>query len=157
MPKNKTWKTEVFIVPNSLRPLDAPSDDSGVRMDYYGIPHNYKELSVEVWVSNEESENWSCHQIPAKLKKGLGIKDGYFPTFLPVSHFDGKKEGDTVTYELPNGDKLELKLAQEKYRYRNRGDFATCLYALKKNYVDNNSQEWWDGVFAKEEARTVAV
>ena len=146
----RTIDCEVFIVPNSIMCID----DKFATHPFHtqkalGIDHLYgtdfSEPCVQVWMTNkgmetEEikgSENWQDHSTPY----GVFSNEIYFPNRLPVSLFEGKKEGDTIILTCndvkENSDEeivpstgtviLRIKLAQQKYRYRNFGTFEKCL------------------------------
>lgn len=92
------------------------------------------EKFVEVWFATpgNKQSNWFDHGI-----------DGYdclknwelVTNRLPASVFEGHKEGDVVTLELPVESedyqrkfiKVALTLSQRKYRYRDFGDFEEVV------------------------------
>jgi hypothetical protein len=102
-----------------------------------------------VWfvTPGSEDSNWYCHTI-----NGYEELKGWKPIseYLPKSLFEGHKEGDCITINLPihkwlENDKYELigcdryyleasatikvqlQLAQQKYRYRRFGNFEDVL------------------------------
>jgi hypothetical protein len=118
--------------------------------DEYRKNHDFKNESwVQVWFATPGSEdsNWYCHTI-----NGYSELKGWKPIseYLPKSLFEGHKEGDCITINLPvhkwlEKDKCELigcdgiyveasatikvqiQLAQQKYRYRRFGNFEDVL------------------------------
>lgn len=104
----------------------------------------YEEKWVQVWycTPNSSNTNWYDHLID-----GYTELEGWEPVsqYLPKSLFEGKKEGDVVTFTLPicrkawrarvdlearieyNDIKVSLTLCQTKYRYRNFGNFEDVL------------------------------
>lgn len=129
-----TVKGIVFIVPNSLRGVKNVFNPEQIEGKVKTISEKTgKEYDpqttvlVEVWAADDQCDNWSCHY---KRVDGEEIK---FPTYLPVDLFEGKKEGDTVTFKWGKYD-IELTLNQLDYRYRSFGAFEKVLDDLIDQY-----------------------
>lgn len=78
------------------------------------------------------SDNWEYHRHP-KLPAYCR-----FPDRLPISLFDGKKEGDEITFNVCKkhtkdglGIPVFLRLNQRDYYHRSPGNFETALQQLK--------------------------
>lgn len=96
---------------------------------------------MQVWLCNEDSDNIVCHgafvEIPGENDN---VRDIWFPQheYFLSKLFKDKKEGDVVSMEIPvvlAGEfdeighgldatlHLNIKLSQQKYRYRGHGTF----------------------------------
>ena len=118
----------------------------------YRKTHDFKNESwIQIWyvTPKEEDSNWCAHTIDGyeELKGWRPISE-----YLPKTLFAGHKEGDCITIDIPiekllNKDerkeidlicncdscqleatiKVQLQLAQSKYRYRRFGTFEDVL------------------------------
>lgn len=146
---------DVFIIPNrSISIKDALFNDTKhlmsrtFSMNYDTSPNEETDLFVEVWVTTpgNDNSNWIDHYVDPlweeiSKKEMLDGKSQWrlAATRLPKAIFDGYKEGDVVTVNLPitrwteNGTienawiKVSLCLAQTKYRYKDFGKFEEVL------------------------------
>ena len=156
MMKNQSLLTgDIFVIPNRAF---VPSLDEGFTtptfmMDINCIYYSNSDLNVnkiksedtrfiECWFCNEYNENWRDHGIRG-LELGIEDKDEPWrlsSNMVPEWIFDGKKEGDVVTFNMPverrdhergilerSTIKLSMVLNQSKYRYRNFGKFEEVL------------------------------
>ena len=159
MKTNEFIRADVFIIPNASFKYEGSLEQkegcgTGIVNDlntmwHVALPKELRENKefknedwIEVWYvtpGNDES-NWGSHHID-----GYSELKGWKPRtdYLPKSLFEGKKEGDCITFDLPivkelddnNCDyayayaiiKIQLCLAQTKYRYRNFGTFEEVL------------------------------
>ncbi len=119
-------KGDVFIIPN-------PAYVCGERLRYHG---NYGTeggplVSVETWVMSHRCGNWSRH--------AKNIDDA-----LPAQLFLGKKEGDSVIFDL-KGREIKLVCRQLSYKFNQLGPFENALEKMTRNpthlmdvtYADN--------------------
>lgn len=160
MKTNEMIKSNIFIIPNpSIKvATEQPKSNFGFWAELESIWNNivytdnivnsdkkfYDEEWVQVWYCTPGSSdtNWYDHLID-----GYTELEGWEPIsqYLPKSLFEGKKEGDVVTFTLPicrkawrarldlqsrieyDEVKVSLTLSQTKYRYRNFGNFEDVL------------------------------
>lgn len=146
---------DVFIIPNrSVSINEMLFNDTkhvmtrtfAMNLDKY--PNEDIDLFVEVWVTTpgNDNSNWSDHHVDP-LWEDISKEDviagktqwRLASTRLPKAIFNGHKEGDVITLNLPitrrteNGTseeawiKASLCLAQTKYRYRDFGKFEEVL------------------------------
>lgn len=163
MKTNEMIKANIFIIPNAS--VKAATEQPKSNFEFWAelekiwfnivfedkivsITDNdkfYNESWVQVWYCTPESSdsNWYDHLID-----GYTELEGWEPVsqYLPKSLFEGKKEGDVVTFTLPicrkawranplnhstkieyDKIKVSLTLSQTKYRYRNFGNFEEVL------------------------------
>ena len=163
METKKTIVGDIFIIPNSLaKPKSMMFEEA--RYDLYRMSkaNNIKFTDdskfVEVWFATpgNRDSNWRDHCFDgyAELEHWRPIWN-----YLPIELFEGRKEGDVVTFnlpieswtaahpikgcdaqpagcDLPNGVtvttniKVSMTLAQLKYRYRRFGTFEEVLKQL---------------------------
>ena len=152
---NNAIVADVFIVPNpAFRPASELKNELAIQAagklsslsihlkygDKLNVLDCLEDKYVEVWIASpgNDQSNWSCHGIDQ-------LDNKWFPEVerLPASLFDGKKEGDVVTFSMPiicknlddDGDdivvrkyqKVSLCLKQKDYRYRSFGSFEEVL------------------------------
>lgn len=118
----------IFVIPNlSINERREGSDYMSrwitlnqKRFEPLGITLNNEETYVQVWVGDEEVDNWTCN------KEALGQM---FPGWLPLSILKGVKEGDTIKLKW-NDEDLELTANQLGCRYRNFGKFEEVLKSV---------------------------
>jgi len=124
---------DVFIIPNC--PVRESDWDGSFRLIakeqwtrfknriHRVINEKEDEAYVQVWccTPGDNESNWSCHhEMPDNEN---------FATYLPVSLFKGKKEGDSVVVNTRWGE-VVLTLSQLKYRYRRFGAFEEVMKKL---------------------------
>ena len=155
----------VFIVPNSLMTVNDVFD--AFRPSYEMVMKdvlaqkgeeldNEKDLLVQLWYTNGDTENLSDHGLNFEVvgdENGGVISIPNELSFLPVKLFDGLGEGDKVDVDVPawiyqmgqhkkNATlRLHLTLDQSDYRYRRYGDFASLLNTLAINYEYEHQKE----------------
>lgn len=135
---------DVFIVPNPGTKFGKLFSLSKERMNYWcdqlGIEHPTDDTTmVQVWVTGSGSQNWADHGTPwAKEKMEFDEAETdkdknefYFTSWLPISLFEGKKEGDFFMLEGPEKS-LVLELHQKGYRYEKFGPFEKVLEDVTK-------------------------
>jgi len=131
--KKKVLHGDVFIVPNSLIRCGDISNDEPIRRAFGVMPWD---LCAQVWMVNEECENWDCHGYPVNLfaiptNRLLGLREGQLLKFdytITSGYGEGRLE------EKYEGKVIEvcLRLRQGKYRYSDYADgtFEGVLSAL---------------------------
>ena len=129
---------KLFIVPNSLWKFNSNDDFIAeirkATLEDFGVKLSEGDILVQVWAYNEESDNWSDHGV----KIGQDYKrPGGFPSNLPVSLFEGLKEGDTITLNH-EGEEIILTLSQRSARYSRFGGFHEVLNDLLSRYNEQN-------------------
>lgn len=92
-----------------------------IKGNVFIIPNGIHEGKVQVWFTSDESENWTDHSHPRIPNR--------IPNNLPIELFEGKVEGDTVTFDHDDLT-IELVLNQSDYRYRRFGQFEEVLESL---------------------------
>lgn len=119
----------IFIVPNvcdSIKLNDINLKHWNARLETFGLPP-FKEgdIPIQIWITDEASENWQDHGTPAWVLESAEIdtKRDNFPTCIPSHLLAGIEEGDIFALRLKNGFSLRLKAAQLAFRYRNHGRF----------------------------------
>ena len=157
MKTKETIRADIFIIPNpsfvfkGSMAQEIGLDPSLKRFQrvWYSLADSFregKEFATESWIQvwfvtpGSDDSNWSCHKID-----GYPELKGWKPVcgYLPKSLFEGHKEGDCITVDLPiekwektDDDitityattiKVCLCLAQSKYRYRDHGTFEKVL------------------------------
>ena len=165
MKTSETIIADIFVIPNPAFCYNGSmAQEDGLSADFvdklnrvwwkttseeYRKEHEFKNESwVQVWyvTPGSEDSNWYAHNID-----GYWELIGWRPIteFLPKSLFNGKKEGDCITIELPiqkwislqNSEeyiashgccveetiKVQIQLSQMKYRYRRFGNFEDAL------------------------------
>ena len=166
MKTQETIIADVFIIPNSSFCYEGSvAQKEGISTEFvdclnriwynnttieYRKNHDFKNESwVQIWfvTPTEEDSNWCAHTI-----NGYEELNGWRPIseYLPKFLFEGHKEGDCITINLPihkwlENDKckligcdgyyleasatikVQLQLAQQKYRYRRFGNFEDVL------------------------------
>lgn len=152
-----TTTAKVFIVPNSLNKIGEfmmpePRREFLTKLAELNHWDNVTDetLLVQLWFHDKETlhtDNLIDHgfrvtfdevEYPAHVDSSF--------QFLPVSLFEGKKEGDKVHIDMPVTirDKegkfdavihMDVILDQLNYRYRRFGTFERVLYDLKDAYV----------------------
>ena len=144
----KIVKMDVFVIPNES--FKISEDD--LRIMNTILIRAEKLLGVEIkrgdrvkqfWMTDPEGEVQNFNSEWYGFQKKLGIPEpeenqdrnlveefqiGFFPEYLPVKLFDGKKEGDVVKFHCPYYDvEIEMTLKQNNYRYRMFGPFEKAL------------------------------
>lgn len=148
----ESLKGDIFIIPNSSASLERETV-KGYNIDFWAdINSQYNILKwrekkegfensefeneefVELWFTNETSENWYDH--------GIFDEDGTqwrpLTKYLPKTLFKGKQEGDKVSFlliltarvndmDVRKRISVEMTLSQTKYRYKNKGKFEDVL------------------------------
>jgi len=148
----ETIKADVFIVPNESYKVSEKTFE-WARADYFRVfEANHDKISgdfmdqiwIQIWFAtrgDNDQSNWTDHGID-------GYKElvGWRPVcqYLPKALFEGHKEGDIITINLPiikpvelgEGDsyadmyatiKVGLCLKQQDYRYKRFGKFEEVL------------------------------
>lgn len=155
----------MFIIPNSLqspktdmweKPMAELSERSEclnfkMRKDElapWGIDVKLDDTFVQVWIHADGSDNLTDHGLDDEMIDELwpnGERAAcYAPGYLPISLFEGKKEGDTVTFTTTAGVKLDVKLEQLPYRYGHFGTFENVLSRLvRKDAADTERLNEW--------------
>lgn len=137
-----------FIIPNNGDHSDNFRD--WIQKWYMPIVETNKisleknDYIVQVWSASEEdldSDNLERHGFTI-TEDGKRIHYSPRMELLPASMFEGKVEGDTVTFDVPihgfdeEGElddevivtlRFNMKLCQREYRYRNFGNFEEVL------------------------------
>lgn len=134
-------KAKVFIIPNALYSkanIWAETEKEATEIFDKFIKSQHQDIEVpmgtkyvQVWAYNKDCDNLCRHHY-------LNGED--LPEYLPVDLFDGKKEGDIVTFDSKWG-KVELTLAQKGSRYERFGTFDSVLKTLIKK--DNELVPEW--------------
>lgn len=150
MKTKETIKVDVFVVPNESYKVSEKTFE-WARYDYFRIYHaNRDKISGEfmdqIWIQvwfvtrGNPDSNWTDHTID-------GFKELQYwrPVcqYLPKALFEGHKEGDIVTVNLPITKsvelceesyadmyatiKVDLCLKQQGYRYERFGKFEEVL------------------------------
>lgn len=122
-------KAHVFIIPNALQSVSDRKtlsyDSTCERVEeVYGIKLNDDDLLVQLWTLDPDGgtsgqNNFECHGVKQDRTK-------MFPYCGPAKLFQGKKEGDTVTFTGCYGT-FEVTLKQKGYRYERFGEFHEVL------------------------------
>ena len=139
-------KGDIFIIPNEAIMFNAFGHSKewlGLKLEkHLGItPGEYEKL-VHMWITSEKASNWDH---PGGLQEEIGIEYnmldesknnrlmGYFPSRLPESILQGKKEGDIIRLHHKEYDiDIELTCKQQGYRYQRFGTFEQVLeYVLE--------------------------
>ena len=167
--KKVTMKTitnaSMFIIPNSLqspktdmweKPMAELSERSEclnfkMRKDElapWGINVKLNDTFVQVWIHADGSDNLTDHGLDDEMIDELWPNGEqaacYAPGYLPISLFEGKKEGDTVTLTTTAEVKLDVKLEQLPYRYGHFGTFEEVLGRLiRKDVADTERLNEW--------------
>ena len=142
----RTFNGECFIVPNGL--MDVTEKTLENRCGAYttaelALFNKHKdEQFVQVWMTGEGCDNWYDDFHDFRVEH------------LPLSFFDGKKEGDTVEFDsetsswggwkgkgkgghlTPEKCHVVLTLNQSGCRYRRFGNFETVLNRLKEVHAE---------------------
>lgn len=122
----------MFIVPNGIVSqtsafvAQSAREDWVRRLAWAGIEVRPEDLLVQVWWTSENCDNWRCHswdEWPSLF--------GNIPDRLPARLFDGKKEGDKISFRLGDID-AEVELRQLGFRYQWAGAFEQALARLLK-------------------------
>ncbi len=148
MKKVENFVGNCFIVPNSSFTVKNGGLFEDGRSDLYrAYTANYSNIIVdtrfedltwiELWFcsrNNNDQSNWVDHGIDELQNEGWRVSCRYLPKIL----FEGHKEGDCVTVNLPidrptedgieiSSVKVELCLKQKAYRYSRFGNFEEVL------------------------------
>lgn len=122
----------MFIVPNqvvsqtSAFVAQSTREDWVRRLAWAGIEVHPDDLLVQVWWTDENCDNWRCHS-----SREWPSLFGNIPDRLPARLFDGKKEGDKISFRLGDID-AEVELRQLGFRYQWAGPFEQALARLLK-------------------------
>jgi len=123
----------MFIVPNGIVSqtsafvAQSTREDWVRRLTWAGIEVRPEDLLVQVWWTNENCDNWRCH-----LSREWPALFGNIPDRLPARLFDGKKEGDKISFRLGGDIDAEVELRQLGFRYEWAGPFEQALARLLK-------------------------
>jgi hypothetical protein len=127
---------------------DCDSDDHYGRWsssDYgLGDSDNGYLASCKLWIHNEECDNWIDHKY-CKLKSSLD-------KLIPISIFNGKKEGDTVTFRN-GGQTIVLTLKQLGSRFN--GNFEDILMSMADNHASGDREPKWCGDISQSEQKRI--
>lgn len=115
----------IFIVPNQAINGKRESAEfmqrwitlNGKSFSPLGIELSEDETYIQVWVGNEENDNWTCDG------------ENHFPSYLPLSILKDVKEGETINLKW-NGEDVRLRASQLEYRYRKFGKFEDVLKSI---------------------------
>jgi hypothetical protein len=126
-------KLETFIVPNGWMyvgdlPAYAKEDTLDSIKRTYGLELQDHDVLITLWTVDPEEEgdsNIECHGLNHDSSRR-------FSHYAPLSLFENKKEGDTVTFSGAYGT-FEVKLCQLGYRYRRFGAFEEVLRKQVRN------------------------
>lgn len=141
--ENNVINGEMFVVPNSATKFDSKYQSSITSMkeisSVYNMEVTDETLLVEIWVTDDNSENWSCHGVPESCqsiaewlpgaRSPLGLQ---WPSYIPYDLVKDLKEGETLDVNFPNGYIVKLTANQKSYRYKRYGNFEEVV-----NYVTN--------------------
>ena len=144
MSEMKKLEGDVFIIPNSLlgpkSVLTQTSKDILCKTnEFFGF--DPESPLVQIWATGMDVDNWGSHRSPKEIGEEAekeirnisGKRAGYFLDYLPAALFEGKKEGDTVTFQIKDTS-VSLTLRQKGYRYRRFGSFEETLSLLETRY-----------------------
>lgn len=134
-------RAKVFIIPNTLyskKAIWAKSEEEASEIFDKFVKSQHRDIDVpvgtqyvQIWVYNGDCDNLCRHHY---------LNGDDLPEYLPVSLFDGKKEGDVITFNSKWG-RVELTLAQKNSRYERFGTFDSVLSALIRK--DNELLPEW--------------
>lgn len=143
---NATITGFVFIIPNHATRADSkywfinPYKEYGEAVDYYGLPETWKPVGkdqlVQVWVTNDQVDNWACERLNTSKMFGKTIDynaedwdEGIlaFPSHIPARVLIDLEEGDVISFDTPDGKHVELTCKQQGFRYRSFGNFEDAL------------------------------
>lgn len=160
--------SKLFVIPNAIHSpwsdlWQVPLASIGARetesMSYcmrknelkkFGITTELTDRFVQVWILCDGSDNLSDHgfndeQLDALWPNGLAESEREYasaPSFLPISIFEGKKEGDSITLTTTAGVKWDIELCQLGYRYARFGKFEEVLAMLeRRDLVEKSKRE----------------
>jgi len=141
-------KASAFIIPNPISEFKDffESSKEGIAIEtkkFFNIIPNEDTKFVEIWVTNQDCNNFSCHdwtdafidweeykELPKEVRSDLRS----FPAYFPLSIFDGINEGDTIilTPEFNGVGKIqiEIKCQQLGFRYQSYGEFQDVIKYL---------------------------
>ena len=149
---HKNVNLSMFIVPNSgvneKYRLDFLRDNDIAECERIGIPLKGDEDVFQVWIHCPELgiDNCTDHGLGKEIRKRLGLGEEErlcsAPGYVPFSQFEGKKEGETVTFTSPNGTIVNVKLEQLPYRYGRFGSFEEVFQKMK--YATKRNNEWYE-------------
>jgi len=132
----------MFIIPNALVKWDDiyPSSQKDLvrRLKNLGLEPGSGPL-VQVWWTSGECDNWVAHRWDAQPELFSNIG-----SYLPVSLFEGKVEGDKLRFTLSRAQaqigehyldqpcevEIEVELRQLGFRYQWAGKFEEALQRL---------------------------
>ena len=134
---------DMFIIPNSVCTIDEYFISSFQKKmldncKINGLVESPKEKMVQIWLTNELSDNIGCHGIKVNGKRYSVNCD-----CIPYSLIKNAKEGDVITVNFLGYEKdeelnnvktvvfeMNLKCNQKEYRYRSFGSFDEILNRL---------------------------
>ena len=123
---SRVIKCDGFIIPNAITLCGV--NDSGNEADLFsGEKLTGTKLFVQMWFTNEVSENISRHEEYSHI--------GYICEDVELGLLNGKKEGDVISIKRTNelGEyELVVTLKQSGYRYEDFGSFDHVLDNLKQ-------------------------
>jgi len=92
------------------------------------IPLKSSDVVVDVWASSDESENWNCHGHPI-------LDPGAFPSALPISMLEGKKEDEPLIFKLRSPETKKLFNILLLCKGRNGEPLPERLERLKQHFA----------------------
>lgn len=134
-------EANVFVVPNSFRSVDdmwehqKPFFDEYLALNDIVVEEDEKEF-VEVWMTNDDSNNIGDHGITLTSNKGnkMNFAPGDVVDFIPLHIINHVHEGDTFTFTMPSRRgviiKATLTAKQLEYRYSRFGKFEDVISRL---------------------------
>lgn len=125
----------MFIIPNhcgkidtSLSYIESAVKSHNKKVDRLGLHKSFKlrngDIPIQIWVCNNESENWSCHGLPEYLAESENFLD-----YIPFRLLKGLKEGDVLTFDML-GKHIAIQANQLKFRYKRFGTFEKVLFSV---------------------------
>jgi len=146
----RTLTGNMFLVPNrlfkfkELKNDDGNGNDDGLFTRRYnnltGMSYQDDDLMVEFWATNEQCQNWHCHDWSE-----LGEEEimGRLPNHLPLRVLQNLKEGDEITLhfrannaKVPYEYELRLTARQIGFRYERFGAFEETLAGLVRRATE---------------------
>lgn len=140
-----TINADMFIVPNSFWRLGDEEYASRFVREHYNsaeisingerVELNNDDVVAQIWVCNEDSENWSNHGIPFDVPESCPER---FNDYVPVRYIENLNEGESIEMTF-GGQSIRLTARQLPYRYRHRGRFEEAVHSLLNWYYQNSA------------------